>query len=567
MPKIKVLPESIARKIAAGEVIERPASVVKELVENAFDAQARRVEVEIEEGGLRLIRVRDDGQGMEPEDLKQCYLPHATSKISSAEDLLRIETWGFRGEALAAIAAVSRLKISSRPAEALLGACVEVVFGKEASFRECGHPKGTIVEAKDLFANVPARRAFMKGPRAEGSRVTEVMKILALENPSVSLKLKLKERTTFSYHQETGRKGLLAAWTGVREEDFLEEVLVQGPYTLEVLLSKPAVRFPTARHFYFLVNQRLVRDKILLSAALEGLALAFPRGQYPVLLLSLKLPPELVDVNVHPTKGEVRFKQEREVFQAVRRALEDVLKPKVKISAPISSSSNAEEDLPLAPPREKTAFSPPAGAQPYPSAGLKISEPEGLYSKKEWRAIGPLAREFYLCESPKGLLILDYHAAHERLLFERLKEAYAQGGLPRQKLLFPHVLVLSVEALERLESHRPFLERLGYSFDQGGPREVLVRAVPALVGEGAVLALQEILEQALLQEPGRILHEVLASLACHRARRAGEAPPPEEVEKLCAELKSQGLETCPHGRAIFWEISLDEIQRRLGRKV
>ena len=569
MPKIKILPEKVARKIAAGEVIERPASVVKELVENAFDAQAQRVEVEVEKGGLELIRVRDDGQGMAPEDLKLCYLPHATSKISSEEDLLRIRTWGFRGEALAAIAAVSRLSISSRPEGALLGACLKVAFGKETSFRECGHPKGTSVEVKDLFANVPARKAFMKGPRAEGARISEVVKILALENPQVSLKLKLGGRKAFEYYKETGRKGLLAELTGLEEALFLEETWVQEPYRLEIILSKPPARFPTSRHFYFLVNQRLVRDKILLSAALEGLSLAFPRGQYPALLLSLNLPPELVDVNVHPTKGEVRFRQEREIFRLVKQALEALLKPKISTPKSPSLPRDTEEDIPLEAAPKSSDYAPPAEEVPPPA--LKLKEETAVYQlafqSQGPKPIGPLGKEFYLCETEKGLLILDYHAAHERILFEELQETYAQKPLPSQKLLLPQGLVLSAEALERLENHRPFLERLGYRLELGGPQEIFIRAVPALVGEGAVPALQEILEQALLQEPGRILHEVLASLACHAARRAGEVPSPQEVEKLWEEIQKRGLETCPHGRPLFWEISLDEIRRRLGRKI
>ncbi len=565
MPRIRILPEEIARKIAAGEVIERPASVVKELVENAFDARARKVEVEVEDGGVSLIRVRDDGHGMEPEDLKRCYLPHATSKIADEEDLLRIRTWGFRGEALSAIAAVSRLTISSRAEGALLGARLRVDFGREISFKECGHPRGTIVEVRDLFKNVPARRTFLKGPRAEGSRITETVKLLALENPAVDLSLKTRGRLSFSYERQEGRVGVLAHLTGLSPEDFTVEVSEKGPYRLEVILSRSEASFPTTRHFYFLVNNRVIKDRILLSAALEGLSVAFTRGKHPALLLALSLPPELVDVNVHPSKAEVRFREEREIFRLVREALVDILSPRVSLPTP---PGDEEEDLPLGPPEGQTAKETRAVEGEAPAESLwetKVAEPGALYRPREIRALAPLGREFFLCETPTGLLVLDFHAAHERLLFEGLRESYEKEGLKPQKLLLPQVLTLSAEALERLEAHRAFFERLGYAFDFAGPQEILVRTVPALLGEEGVAALVEILEEALVKEPGRILHETLSRMACRAARKAGERPAAREIEDLVEELREKGLNSCPHGRPLFWEMSLEEIRKRFGR--
>ncbi len=560
MPRIKVLPEEIARKIAAGEVIERPASVVKELVENAFDAGASRIEIDIEDGGLSLIRVRDDGHGMEPEDLKRCYLPHATSKISNEEDLLRIRTWGFRGEALSAIAAVSRLTISSRAEGALLGARLQVAFGREVSFRECGHPRGTIAEVRDLFENVPARKAFLKGPRAEGSRITETVRFLCLENPNADLQLKSKGRLNLRYERKEGRRGVLASLTGLSAEDLREERIEKDPYQLEIILSSPDFSFPTTRHFYFLVNNRIIKDKILLSASLEALSGIFTRGNYPALLLCLLLPPEMVDVNVHPSKAEVRFRQEREVFRLVRESLAELLKPRVRV--PLSPFTVSEEDLPLhgAPAEEAV-----------PSERFwettKVAEPLPLYhsTKKGIRAIGRLGEEFFLCENPSGLLILDFHAAHERLLFEKMRESYENQGLASQKLLWPVPLTLSAEAMERLETHRPFFERLGYRFDQIGPQEIMVRAVPSLLGEEALKTLQEILEEVIVREPEQILHETLARLACQAARKAGEHPSAPEIEELVTELERKNLQTCPHGRPLFWEISLEEIRKRFGR--
>jgi DNA mismatch repair protein MutL len=292
-----------------------------------------------------------------------------------------------------------------------------------------------------------------------------------------------------------------------------------------------------------------------LAAGQKGLSVAFPRGHYPALVLALDLSPELVDVNVHPSKAEVRFRDEKAVYRLVKKELEKLLTPKVHWSLPRPS----EEDLPLAPPNrgEVTSF----------LENKSLGEPRVFYRISKIKAIGPLGEEFYLCQSEKGLLIVDFHAAHERLLYEKLKESYQKEGLKRQPLLIPQALVLSSEALERLESHRDFLQRLGYDFDLSGPQGILVRTVPALVGPGAVEGLRAVLEEALVKDPGRILKETLALLACRAARKAGDRPSPAEIEELVSELKERDLSHCPHGRPIFWEISLEEIKRRLGRQV
>ncbi|NPA48358.1 MAG: DNA mismatch repair endonuclease MutL [Thermodesulfobacteria bacterium] len=558
MPRIQILPEKVARKIAAGEVIERPASVVKELCENAFDARARNVEVEAWDGGLSLIRVRDDGCGMAPEDLKLCYLPHATSKIKDEEDLLRIGTWGFRGEALASIAAVSELTISSRQKEALLGGRIKVRFGKLLSFSEKGLAPGTVVEVSNLFGNVPARRAFLKSPRAEAARISDIVKFLAFENPEVNLNLALNGRQTFRYQASKGRKGLLASLTKIKEAAFLEDHFEEGPYRLEIILSPSGHTFPTPRFFFFLVNNRVVKDRLLSAAVNEALKTYFPKGQYPALLLALETAPELVDVNVHPAKWEVRFREEARVFSLARKAVESLFKPRFRqVSAPEREES-PEEDLPYKTDDEERFWDTiPRVAEKGPA--LKFEQ--DFLAPLE--ILGPFGKEFYLLKDGDALVFFDFHAAQERLLFEKLKETFArEGKIPGQNLLAAEPLHLSPSAFARLEENLPLLEKLGFEVEILAAGEALLRASPAVLGAKASGALEALLEEGPLED---LLEEVLARLACQAAKKAGDFLSDPEILGLYLETKKQGFDRCPHGRPFKWSISLEEVRKRLGR--
>ena len=559
MSKIKLLPENVARKIAAGEVIERPASVVKELCENAFDAGAKNVSVELWDGGLSLIRVRDDGRGMELEDLKLCYLPHATSKIRDENDLLKISTWGFRGEALASIAAVSELIISSRAKEALIGGRIRVKHGKLLSFAEKGLPPGTTVEVLNLFENVPARRAFLKSPRAEASKVSELVRLLAFENPRANLTLSLGERETFRYEAAEGRLGLLAKSSGLKKEAFLVEEFEEGPYRLQVILSRKEHPFPTGRHLYLLVNDRIVKDRLLTGAALEGLRPLFPRGHYPALVLALYLPPELVDVNVHPAKWEVRFREEKAVFSLVRKCLEAMTRPKVVLPPP---KIEEEEDLPLEAEPEAPWEGPVKVAEPGPAYQTRP-----LWEAGEVLALAPLGEEFYLLKDGEAVIFFDFHAAQERLLFEDLKEAFKAGKIKKQRFLTPEPLILSAEAFARLEEALPRLEGLGFEIEILAPGEAFLRAAPAVLAETAREALLALLEENHPKEPEGLLEETLARLACRAAKKRGDKVSPPEVKELYRRLKERDLSHCPHGRPIYWSVSLEEVRRRLGRKL
>ncbi|QJA06621.1 DNA mismatch repair endonuclease MutL [Thermosulfurimonas marina] len=548
MPRIRILPQEVSARIAAGEVVERPASVVKELVENALDAGARQVRVELEEGGRRRIQVVDDGEGMSPEDLRLSWRPHATSKISTLEDLSRITTYGFRGEALHSMAQVSRLTLVSRPPSQEEGWLLRVAFGEEEDFRPCGAPTGTTVVVEDLFARLPARRAFLKGPRAETSRVVEMVRLAALARPQTSFRVRQAGRDLF-FFPGGSRRGLLSRILSVPEEALRAETFEEKELRAEFLLVSPERAPSTSRHLYFLVNDRVVRDRGLAAALLEGLRGVYPPGRAPAGLLALYLPPHLVDVNVHPAKWEVRFRNEHELYGRLRRWAERLFKPQVfKFYSP-----SEEEDLPL-------SAGPPSGP---PAERPRVAEGRLFFSEVPSpgpRYLGTLGEKYLLFEVEEGLLLLDFHAAHERILYEDL----LSGSEAPEPLLFPAVFELSAEAQERLAALEEDLSALGFSLREAGPREVLVEKVPAGLGLSAVEALREVLEEGLA--PERLREELAARLACHLALRAGERLSPEEALRLLLTVKGRGLERCPHGRPLWIILSRDELDRRFGRK-
>ncbi len=556
MPRIRLLSEEVHSRIAAGEVVERPASVVKELVENALDAGASRIEVELEEGGLQVIRVSDDGEGMDPEDLRICWHSHATSKIASAEDLLRIHTFGFRGEALYSIAQVSRLTIVSRPRGSEEAHILRVAFGREEAFQPFAGPPGTTVTVEGLFQGFPARRAFLRGPRAEAGRVLEILRMLALGHPEVSYRFRQGGRETFRWPGGSRRK-LLAQILRVPEEQWLERTYENRSYRLELILTRPEAGFSTTRYLFLLVNDRVIRDRALMAALLEGLRAYFPGGRFPAGVVALYLPPHLVDVNVHPAKWEVRFREEREVFRFVKGAAEKFLARTVP-----KPPSRSLKDLPLGPPPK--ARSEGAGF----STKFKVEEPlPGLFpgevssDKESFRCLGFLRGTYAVFETPEGLLLLDFHAAHERLLYEKFRKEISES----ERLLFPAVFELSEKAREQFENLGEELESAGFRVREAGPREILVEGVPSGGGLAAAEELRGLLEEGEAS-PENFRERLAARLACRLARKAGEDLTVAEAEGLLREIRARGLERCPHGRPLYLLFSWHELEKRFGRK-
>jgi DNA mismatch repair protein MutL len=582
---VRRLPDALIDQIAAGEVVERPASVVKELVENALDAGADRVRVEVREGGSALVAVTDDGRGMTAADARLALERHATSKIASVDDLARIGTFGFRGEALPAIASVSRLRLRTRARGAEAGLEIEIDGGRRVAERAAGAPEGTRVEVADLFHNVPARRKFLKAPATEWGHVADWLARAALALPGVHFDVRRDDRPAVSWPAVGEPLDRIAAVLSEREAEGLVPLSAEdGALCVAGFASRPDVHRPTAAGLYLFVQRRPVRDRLLRHALLDAYRDVLPRGRFPSAVLFLDCPPEAVDVNVHPAKWEVRFAEPNAVHRLVSRAVREALGTRRWIAVP-----EAVEPVPGPPARAGAPFestllretppeasdwifagrpaAPASPAEALPAAPAPPTSP-GLRFV-ELPLLGQILATYLLLETPDGLVLVDQHAAHERVLFERLRAAWRAHGVARQALLLPATVELSPDRAARLAEAD--LAPLGFDVEPFGEGVVAVRAIPAeLSGQDPAALLREIAD---LLGPGGTglrapdaVERLFASLACHAARRAGERLNPAEQRALLAALDAiPWAPTCPHGRPVAVPISRAEIERRFGR--
>ncbi len=588
MGKVRILPPHIANQIAAGEVVERPASVVKELVENSLDAGARRISIEVEDGGKRLIRVQDDGCGMGKDDLILSVEPHATSKIFKEKDLYNINTLGFRGEALASIGAVSRLKIVSRPSGQPEGWMVQVVFGREKKVSAVGCPTGTVVEVEDIFEEIPARRRFLKKRHTELGHINNVVRTLAAANPGVFFQL-------FSKGKE-----LLSCSAGREGADIVEPLLGQEliPRLLEVrggsravkvegYVTRPEDARTNPKGFYFFLNGRPIKSRLLWKAVTEGARGFFMKGAYPAGAIFVQVPPDLVDVNVHPSKQEVRFEQSSDiytiVYHGIRRAFEGIGNCVIENTFHDDQVSE-RPSIPWKTTKEERSQVKAGGntdnffKDKPDDLGFLVDLPKSTVDRQSrgetgetLKVIGQLADSYILAEGDSSLVIVDQHAAHEGLLFKKIQDRIeGEGRIEGQPLVFPMVIERSMEQVERLLDVAPILDKAGMEIVAFGPEQVAVRKLPEFVVENSEpLKIIDTLFDRLLaspdQTPATLLHEVAASMACHSAIKANHNLKREEMEALLKELVSERVTHCPHGRPIFYSIDLDTIRRRLGR--
>ncbi len=591
---IRQLPPNLVNRIAAGEVVERPASVVKELIENAIDAGARRIDVVTDGGGLGLIRVTDDGVGMDAGDLALAVERHATSKLSG-NDLERIVTLGFRGEALPSIGAVARLSIASRAAGAGEAYEIAVDAGRKSALKPAALAGGTRVEVRDLFYATPARLKFMKSERAEAAAISDVVKRLALAEPEIAFSLGSPERT--SLRLEACPPGLidhaLARLARILGEEFAADALPlraeRGGVTLEGFAGLPTLHRPNALQLYLVVNGRPVRDKLLVGTVRAAYGDLVPQGRYPMLALFLDLPPDEVDVNVHPAKTELRFRDPNGVrgliISALKQALETaghrataslsqvalarVLRSGQGVALatgqrPYGLSDHAQAPLdPALPPSGDTRGSPSAD-----EAALGTSFPLGA-------ARAQLHDTFIIAETGDALVIVDQHAAHERLVYERLKKSFANGGVARQLLLIPEVVELDADAATLLLGASDELERFGLVIEPFGASAIVVREVPSLLGTCDIKGLLKDLADALsAEEEGEEkrlvaarLDHVLSTMACHGSVRAGRRLSPEEMNALLRDMERTPLSgQCNHGRPTYVELKLADIEKLFSRR-
>ena len=589
---IRQLPPDLVNRIAAGEVVERPASVVKELIENALDAGARRIEVATAGGGLRLIRVADDGAGMEGRDLALAVERHATSKLAS-DDLSAIMTLGFRGEALPSIGAVARLTIASRASGAAEAYEIAVDAGAKSKSKPSALPAGTRVEVRDLFYATPARLKFMKSERVESAAISEMVKRLALARPEIAFALSSEERTVFRL--EACPPGLLdhglARMGRILGPDFVKDALplraARGNVVLEGFAGLPTLHRPNGLQLHLVVNGRPVRDKLLAGTVRAAYGDLLPQGRYPMLALFLSLPPDEVDVNVHPAKTELRFRDPNGVRSLIIGALREAL----GAAGHRTTASLAQAALGrMAPPQGQGARpgARPLGLAEQAQAPLaSLAQPSGdtrgsAAADEPPPASYPLGAAraqindtFIIAATGDALVIVDQHAAHERLVYERLKRSFANGGIARQLLLIPEVVELDAEAVASLSAASSELERLGLVIEPFGANAVLVREVPSLLGTSGVRGLLADLAADLAESEdeggarllaGRLDH-VLSTMACHGSVRAGRRLAPEEMNALLRDMEATPFTgQCNHGRPTYIELKLADIEKLFSRR-
>jgi DNA mismatch repair protein MutL len=570
---IRVLPPEVASRIAAGEVVERPASIVKELVENSLDAGARRISVEVHEGGVALIRVVDDGSGIEPDELALAFQRHATSKLEHDAGLEAIVTLGFRGEALPSIAAVAEVEALSRPADAPHAARARFAFGELVGQGAGAAPAGTQISVRNLFGQLPARLKFLRSAAAEAAQIAGVVSHYALAYPEVAFKLRLDGRDSFVTSGSGDLRGASAGVYGTEAAAaFLEAEEDGDGHSLRALFGPPALSRASRAYVAIFVNRRWVRSRSLAYAVEEAYSGLLPSGRFPIAVVDLRLPPSEVDVNVHPAKAEVRLRNERLVFTLVQRPLRRVL-------SGLAPSGSAVAGWPR--PAAQPAATFPAWAAPPAASTAELAFAGGLAADASsgvqaplpaplpvLRPLGQAGTTYVIAEGPSGLYLIDQHAAHERVLYESYLAARAQPQAA-QPLLAPVVLELTPQQQALAVALAPALSLHGFAVEPFGPGGFLLRAAPAaLRRDDPARAFRELLDLLTREDapadPGR---RVAASLACHAAVRAGRNLTAEEMRELIEQLeRCDTPQTCPHGRPTMLHLSADELARRFARK-
>ena len=557
MPKIQILPEEIRSKIAAGEIVERPASVVKELIENAFDAKAGFIKINLKEGGIKEVSVYDDGEGIEPEDLKICYKHFATSKIKALSDIFKIVTFGFRGEALASISQVSKMTILSKHTDYDSAYEIRVEFGKEIYFKPAHLNKGTLIKVEDLFSNLPARKAFLKTPRTETFRIMEIIRGLSLCSPETKYQVKSieenKENTLFFW--EGGNERELLSYTIGLEKSFFKDLLLDlPPYSIFLLLTDTSKTFSHTKYLYFLVNKRWIKDEKLTKMIINALKPFYGNLGFPAGIISIKAPYHLIDVNVHPAKWEVRFKDEKTLFLALNKALEEFFSKKTFYyeRERQTFSYQIKEDIPLDYSQESSPF--------YLERKPPFISPD--FKKPSHKYLGTFLNTYLLIERMDELYIIDQHALSERIIFEDLKKNFSK--CPSQELLIP-VLLNTSSDLPEIEEKRKILHSIGFELELLEKGKIILKKIPSIFK----IDIKEILEK-VLEEPFSNLEElkleVLKRYACLLARKKGDILSEKEIDFLIEKFFSENLQTCPHGRPVYIKLSLKEIERELRRR-
>lgn len=575
---IQILPDEVASQIAAGEVVERPASVVKELVENALDAGATFIRVRVNGAGKQLIEISDDGSGIPKDEMRISLARHATSKLRFAEDLFHITSLGFRGEALASIASVSRLTLESRTANESTGTRIVMEGGRERTFESVGLPQGTTVRVEDLFLTVPARLKFLKTDSTERSQIDNLVARYALAYPDVRFHLEQDGHTGLSTSGNGKRREILAGLYGVDLARQMIEVLLQED-EMEVsgFISPISITRATRRDMTFFVNGRWVQDPALNTALMQAYHTLLMVGRFPAAVLFLKLPPESVDVNVHPAKAEVRFRSQDQVFSAVQRGVRRAL----LASSPVPVIQPARWEIsqsqpPLVSPDWQMAAE--AGetilveGMDAPGILLDTSQRSEISAGMLplLRLVGQIGATYLVAEAPDGLYLIDQHAAHERVLFERMI-GQVNGHFTAQTLLTPELVELSLPAARMVTEQLPVLSNFGFDIEPFGTNTFRVRAVPDILSSirpaAALQVLVEDFEEDETPLQGQREARLIARICKRAAIKGGQVLSQEEQKALLLDLeKCRSPRTCPHGRPTMIHLSIDLLERQFGRR-
>ncbi len=582
--KVHILPEKLCNKIAAGEVVERPASVVKELIENSIDAGADEIILDIEAGGRKLIRIRDNGFGMSREDAFLSLERHATSKISNDEDLFRLTTLGFRGEALPSIAAVSRFVLQTRDQASEEGFRIRIAGGNVDHAEAIGTTVGTDIEVRNLFYNTPARRKFLRTEQTEIGHIGDVVTRQAMAHPEVRFRMSHNGRVLIDAYRVTRLDERIATLLGRKAAAGMRAVTVaENDLALSGMIGEPNLSRASTAAIYSYINGRYVRDRVVQHAIMQGYRTLLSKGRYPVAVLFLDLPPELVDVNVHPSKHEVRFRDQRSVHDFIVRSIRNILRDTMDVSiepekiAPEIFSSPApisvQEPLPV----YRTAIQRPVYSSPEVSSDKKVpfvlpdseSLPSGPFSSLT--VIGQFHGSYLVCQDRDELILIDQHAAHERIGFERLRQQFYAEGIARQELLFPVVMEYDFKEAAHLTQNLDEFARFGFDVEAFGGNAFVLKAIPQLMdGAEAEQLVRDVAaelgalgESDLLEEA---LDHILMTMACHGSVRANQTLSSPQMEALLNDLDRVDFSGhCPHGRPVIQRITMSEIERMFKR--
>jgi DNA mismatch repair protein MutL len=584
MPSIHLLPDLLINQIAAGEVIERPASALKELLENSLDAGATDIAVQLEGGGIKLLRVRDNGGGIAPEQLPLALMRHATSKIASLDDLQRVASMGFRGEALASMAAVAQVTLTSRNADAAHAWKIEAADGTQSAAAPAAHAHGTSVEMRELYFNTPARRKFLKSENTEFAWCEETFKRIALSRPDVAFSLQRDGKSIWNLlpspasGRGAGGEGLAGRVSAILGSEFGQHAVTVerqiGNLHLYGIAALPAYSRSTRDEQYFFVNGRFVRDKVLMHAVRQAYQDILHHQRHPAFVLFFELPPEQVDVNVHPAKSEVRFRESQGIHQFVFHALQDALSATMNepATAQIATPQESRPNSSYSPMQQQHI--PFSAAQP--QAAYKLWEESAAVREQEAAApqqdehplgfaLGQLSGIYILAQNQQGLIVVDMHAAHERIVYEKLKTAFDRQQMPTQPLLIPVTFAADTLDVATAEEEQEALHKLGFELAPISTNTLAVRAMPAMLKQSrAEAAAREVLHELRDFGASRALterrNELLATLACHSAVRANQQLSLPEMNAILREMEqTERADQCNHGRPTWFQVTLAEL--------